>query len=183
MGSQAAEGVVGEAVPLDGRIEDVVRDRIAGAEVHLAPQGVVGRGDEARAPLGARIEAGLADGIDDRGALAQDDGVVAVEPAGAVGLIGLRQDGRIGCGLGEDEHVAVGHHAGQVDGQTGGAVAVEEHLDVVAGHAEVDGGAGAVVDLQRLVVRAALDVLGEEEIGRVGGDRGGQGQETQEHPG
>jgi hypothetical protein len=44
--------------------------------------------------------------------------------------------------------------------------AVEEHLHAVVGSREVHGRTGAVVDLQRFVVTGALDVLGDEELGR-----------------
>ena len=49
--------------------------------------------------------------------------------------------------------------------------AVEEHLDVVAAGRQVDRRAGAVVDLEGLVVARALDVLGEEQLGRRGSGR------------
>ena len=48
----------------------------------LAAQRVVGRGGQAAAPLGAGVAADLADDVEHGRALAQHDGVVAVEPAG-----------------------------------------------------------------------------------------------------
>jgi len=66
--------------------------------------------------------------------------------------------------VGHDPHVAVGHRARQGDGQAGGGVPVEVHLDDVLAGRQVHCGAGAVEDLQRLVVAAPLDVLGEEQL-------------------
>ena len=111
------------------------------------------------------------------GPLAQHHGVVAVEPAGAVGLVGLGEDRGFGRGLGEHEDVARRDRAREVDGQAGDRVAVEEHLHVVAAGAEVHRSAGAVVDLERLVVRDALDVLGEEELGGLSESGSGEAQE------
>ena len=90
--SEPVERVRGEAVPLGGRVEGVGAVRIAGLDARLAAERVVGGAREARAPLRARVDADLADHVEDRRALAQDDGVVAVEPARAVRLVGLRED-------------------------------------------------------------------------------------------
>ena len=54
-----------------------------------------------------------------RRVLAQHDGVVTVEPAAAVRLVGLREDGGAGRGLGQDEHVARGDRAREADRQAG----------------------------------------------------------------
>jgi hypothetical protein len=167
--AEAVEGILGEAVPLDGGVEGIGRHGVAGLDRALAAQGVVGGAGQPAAPLRARIDPELADRVDDDAGPLEHDRVVAVEPAGAVGLIGLGQDGRVGAGLGQHVDIAGRHRAGEGDGQPGGGVAVEEHLDRVAAGRQIDGRAGAVVDLQRLVVAGALDVLGEEELGRRGG--------------
>jgi hypothetical protein len=188
--AQAVEGVGGEAVPLDGGIEGVGAVAVARGHRALAPQGVVGGRGEPAAPLGAGVGADLADDVDPRAALDQRHRVVAVEPAGAVRLIGLRQDGGVRRGLGEDEDVAGLDGAGEADGQAGAGVAVEEHLHLV-GAGQGDRRGTRVEDLEGLVVRAALDVLGEEELawrrlcGRLrGGERdGGEGQDGLEATG
>src|SRR5690606_26658766 len=58
--AQAVEGVVGEAVPLERRVELVAAVGVAGADAGLAAEGVVGGGGQAAAPLAARVEADLA---------------------------------------------------------------------------------------------------------------------------
>jgi hypothetical protein len=67
-------------------------------------------------------KAPLADGVHDEGALEQNDGVVAVEPAGAVRLVGLGKDRGARGALGEHEDVPRGDHAGQVDRQRDAAL-------------------------------------------------------------
>jgi hypothetical protein len=57
----------------------------------------------------AGVEADLPDHVEHRRPLAQDDGIVAVEPASPVRLIGLGEDGRARGALRNHEHV-VGRH-------------------------------------------------------------------------
>jgi len=97
--AQAVEGVRGVAVPLRAGVEVVGAVRVAGANRRHAAQGVVGGGGEPGTPLRGWLIADLADHVHDgarRAALAQDHGVVAVEPAGSVRLVGLGQNGRVG---------------------------------------------------------------------------------------
>ncbi len=148
-----------EAVPLQGGVERVRAVCVARADTGLAPQGVVRRARQTCAPFRAGVEADLADHINDRGAFAQHDCIVAVEPTGTVGLIGLCKNGRTGGRLGDDVHVAVGDRPREVDGQASGGTAIEEHLDIVAASRQVDGNAGAVVDFQCFVVAGPLDIL------------------------
>jgi len=120
--AQAVEGVRGVADPLRAGDESVAAIGVAGAYQRHATQGVVGGGGEPGTPLATRVGADLADHVHDgarRAAFAQDHGVVAVEPAGAVGLVGLGEDGRVGGAVGDDVHIAVGHRARQGDGQPG----------------------------------------------------------------
>ena len=95
VGAEAVEGVGGEPVVEHGRVEGVARIHVARAGGGLAAERVVGRGREARAPLGAGVEPDLADDVEDGRPPAEDDGVVAVEPPGPVGLVGGGQDGRV----------------------------------------------------------------------------------------
>jgi hypothetical protein len=158
----------------------------AEADDGLAAQGVVGRGDEAASPLAARVEADLADHIEDRAPLAEDHGVIAIEPAGGTELVGDVADRRDGRALGQDEDVARGHGAGQVDRQAGRSAAIEIHLNAVTSEAEIDGRASTVVDLDRLVVRAPLDEFGDEQLRGLRRGCGGEGSEQEpqgEEPG
>src|SRR5439155_5269735 len=132
------------------------------------------------APLGAGVDADLADHVEDlagRAAPAQDHRVVAVVEARRRGLVGLGQDRGRRRGRREDEDVAVRDGSGEVHGGTGGGGSVEVELHDVAVRGQVDGCAGAVVQLQRLVVRGAFDVLGYEQVGRRGGGCAGQAQD------
>src|SRR5690606_39378529 len=61
--AEAVEGVGGVADPLLGGVEGVAAVGVAHADRGLAAQGVVGGAGEARAPLGARVEADLADDV------------------------------------------------------------------------------------------------------------------------
>ena len=79
-----------------GRVERVARVRVADADRREAAQRVVLAGGGARPPLGARVEADLAEGVDDRVAVAQHERVVAVEPAAAGRLVGERRGARAG---------------------------------------------------------------------------------------
>ena len=132
--AEPVERVVGEAVPLDRRIEDVASDRVSRLDGALPPERVVRRARQSGAPFRPGIEADLADDVDDRRSLPQDDRVVAVEPAGPVRLVCLGEDGCVRGGLREDVDVPVGDRprAGEVDRETRRSRAVEEHLDVVA---------------------------------------------------
>lgn len=175
--AESVERVDGVAVPLRGRVEGVGRVGVAGADVGLAAQGVVGGGGQARTPLGARVDADLSEGIDHVGALDQHDGVVAVEPAGAVGEVGLGEHGWNGAGVSGHEHIAGGDGAGQRDGQAGGGGAVEVEAQGVLPGSEIDGSRGRIREFDGLVVRRALDVLADEEVGRGGGTGRGSGQQ------
>jgi hypothetical protein len=99
--------------------------------------------------------------------LEEHDRVVAVEPARAVRLVGLGEDGRDSRAVCEDVDVARGYRARQIDRERAGPAPVEAHLDCVVVRREIDGRSGAVVDLEGLVVARPLDVLGEEELGRL----------------
>jgi len=164
--AEPAERVGRVALPLDRRIEGVHTVRVTHLDRGRAAQGVVGRARETRPPLGSRIEADLPHDVEHGRAMPEHHRVVPVEPPGAVRLIGLCEDRRVGAGLREDEHVPDGGSARQADGQPRRSAPVEEHLDVVATGAEVNRRPRAVVDLQRLVVAAPLDVLAEEELCR-----------------
>ncbi len=164
--AEAVEGVVREAIPLNRGVECVAAGRVTGLDRRLAAERVVHRARETRSPLGSRVEAGLADHVDRRPSLVEDDGIVAVEPAGAVRLVGLGQDRRTCRGLGDHVDVTRRDRAGQEDRQAGRRAAVEVHGHRVAAGGEIDRRAGAVVDLERLVVARALDVLGEEQLRR-----------------
>jgi hypothetical protein len=176
--AEAAEGVGRETVPFDRRIEQVRAVEVAVADGRLATKRVVRRALEPGAPLGARVEADLAEGVDRRiaGALHEDDRVVAVEVQAAVRLIRDRDDARGGAGMGDHERRVVRDDARERDRRSGGHGAVEVHLDLVRTRRQVDGAAGVVPDLDHLVVRRAFDVLRNDEVGirkrgRRGGDR------------
>ena len=95
----------------------------------------------------------------------EHEGVVAVVPACAVRLVGLREDRRARRGLREHPRPTRGHRAREGDGEPWGHCAVEVHADRVAARGEVDAPAGRVVQLDRLVVRTALDDLADDEVG------------------
>ena len=70
---------------------------------------------EAGSPLGAGIDAELADHVQEGRALPEHDDVVAVEPAGPVRLVGLREDRGARGALREHEDVAGGDGADERD--------------------------------------------------------------------
>jgi hypothetical protein len=111
MAAQAVEGIGGEPIPLRCRVEGIIAIPITSGDGRLAAQGVVGSADQPCAPFGARVNADLADHIDDTRAPAQNDRVIAIEPSRAVGLIGLSKDRRRRAAVGEDEHSAIGNRA------------------------------------------------------------------------
>src|SRR4029079_12593781 len=101
----------------------------------------------------------LRDDVDDGCALAQDDRVVAVVPGGAIGLVRLRQDRRVGGRLRQYEDVASSNPTRKMYGVSGGRAAIEEHLDVVATRTQIQWRASAVVNLDGFVVGRTFDVF------------------------
>src|SRR5687767_10904789 len=84
--AETAERIERESVPLSRGTECVAGVRVAGAHRTPAANGVVGSRLNPRAPLGSWIVTDLPNDVDDgsaRAALAEDDRVVAIEPAAA----------------------------------------------------------------------------------------------------
>ena len=165
MGTQADDRIHGIAVPLGRRIEGVGRDEIALRNGEFPAQGVVeGRG-QAGSPFGPGIDADLPDAVQ-HGAVGaahpQDDGVVAVEIHGSVGLVRHGQDRRGRGGIGQHERVLGGDRPGEIDRalRRVGPVGIDLHHVLAGG--KIDGRRMGVVDFQRLVEGTALDVFGEQ---------------------
>ncbi len=106
----------------------------------------------------------LADRVDDDSVLAEEHGVVAVEPARVVRLVRSAENGLHRLRLCEHEHVARRDGSDQRDRQVADEIAVGAHLHVVDA-VQRHRGRARIVDLERLVVARALDVLGEVQVG------------------
>ncbi len=96
MAAKSAKGIHGVAIPLNGGVKSIGAIGVAGLDGALAPQGIVCGAGKPRTPLGAGVVADLADHVDVGGAFHQNHGIIAVVPAGIVGLVGLRQNGGVG---------------------------------------------------------------------------------------
>lgn len=163
--AEVGEGVARVAQPLRRRVEGVAGIAVAVADVGLAHQAPVEGLHIAAAPGRAGVEADLAEAVEDLAAApAQQHRIVAIEPAAFHPLAGQRQQRRVGHAVGEDEGLARRQAAAQVDAAARRAGAVEIELDAVGG--EVEDLAAAVVELQRLVVAAAFDILGDDQARR-----------------
>ena len=177
--AEVGEGVARVAQPLRRRVEGVAGVAVAVADVGLAHQAPVEGLHIAAAPGRAGVEADLAEAVEDLAAApAQQHRIVAIEPAAFHPLAGQRQQRRVGHAVGEDEGLARRQAAAQVDAAARRAGAVEIELDAVGG--EVEDLAAAVVELQRLVVAAAFDILGDDQLGGVGHRQAQQGQAAQQ---
>ncbi len=177
--AEVGEGVARVAQPLRRRVEGVAGIAVAVADVGLAHQAPVKGLHIAAAPGRAVVEADLAEAVEDLAAApAQQHRIVAIEPAAFHPLAGQRQQRRVGHAVGKDEGLARRQAAAQVDAAARRAGAVEIELDAVGG--EVEDLAAAVVELQRLVVAAAFDILGDDQLGGVGHRQAQQGQAAQQ---
>ena len=109
--AEPVEGVLGESDPLGRRIERVDRIRVAHAHGRGTTQRVVGGRGEAGTPLGAGVDAELADRIDHGVAAHEHDRVIAVEEARRARLVGRCEDGGARRRLGEHVDVSRGDRA------------------------------------------------------------------------
>jgi len=139
VGAQVREVVVGKTVPLNRRVEIIVGVGVACGHRRFAAQCVVGRADQAGAPLSGWVSADLAQRINNRSSFQQHNRVIAVVPAAGHGLLGLGQNQRVGAGIGQHKSGAGLHNACQIDGGACRQRCVEIHLHRVAAGRQVNG--------------------------------------------